>query len=202
MSATSIPQASAGGWLLPARTWQQLFGALMRLGIAGLLAIGLSGLLADGMGVAFGQSFVSGTRPGITYPAYRCAVYLEYEPGAATCEVAATRHHYGEVVVYREATGVLGLLALGVYWLLRRRWPGFRDRSELPDGFEATIGTALFGFAAAALLLLPIPPILLGDSAGTGEFLSGGVIAFGVAVAYGISLYRTLVRRATATSTR
>ncbi|HJP66709.1 MAG TPA: hypothetical protein VKA30_10455 [Actinomycetota bacterium] len=204
MSATTVPDSATRGWLLPARVWQQLVGAAMRLGIVGLIAIGVSGVLADGMGMVFGKSFVAGTRPGYTYPAERCAEYLEYEPGAATCEDAATRHHYGEVVQLREATGVLGLLALGAYWLFRRRWRGLRDPSALPDGFEATVGTAIFGVAAAGLVLIPSPPILLGDSVGTGDLLSGGIVALIVAVAYGVSLYRTLIRRSalTATSTR
>ena len=60
----------------------------------------------------------------MTYSAARCTDFFEYAPGAKTCERAATWHHYAEVVQYRLAAGVLGLLSLAVYVLVHRRLRG------------------------------------------------------------------------------
>jgi hypothetical protein len=171
----------------------QLGLSLTRLAIVGLLAIGLSGALAAGMGLAFGKPLVSGDPPGFTYTADRCADFAEYAPGAASCEEAATRHHFDEVVTYRGGAGVLGLLLLIAYLWARRRLeahPFF-----LPEGFEATVGATLFGAAAAFLLASSLEQVALGATNGAGEYLSGGIVAVPIALAYGFSLYRALLRR-------
>jgi hypothetical protein len=171
----------------------QLVESLALLAAVGLLSIGLSGLLADGFGAAFGKSFVSGDAAGVTYTAARCADYFEYEPSARTCEQAATLHHFGEVVVYREAAGVLGVAAVGVFWMIRRsnrkRYGGVR---ALPAGFTATIGAALFGLATLGLLFLGLGQMIVGRSPGAGEYLSGGVVSFFVFGWFAVLLLRAL----------
>lgn len=109
--------------------------------IVGLLAIGTSGLIAAAFGSIYGRPFVAGDPPGVTYTDARCTDLSEYAPGASTCEEAATWHHYGEIVQYRVAAGLLGLVVLGVYALLRRRIRG--EPGVLPPGFEATVGVAM-----------------------------------------------------------
>jgi hypothetical protein len=183
----------------PRPLWQALAVTAVRLLVVGLIAVGVSGLLAGGMGLVFGRSFVSGDPAGVTYTADRCAGFFEYSPGAHTCEEAATRHHFGEVVQYRIAAGVLGILVLGGYLWLRRR-PGWNDTSPLPVGFASTVGATLFGAAAAALFAESLNLLVIGGSNGAGEYLSGGLVALVVAAAFGWSLYRTLMRRATPSS--
>ena len=153
----------------------------------------MSGIVAAIFGSAFGRSFVAGDPPGVTYTATRCADFLGYSPGAKTCEQAATWHHYGEVVQYRLAAGLLGLLLLAVYLLARRKLRG--DPTALPWGFEATIGTAMYGAAALYLLATSANAAVLHETAGVGDLLSGGVIAAIMAAVYGIALYRALLRR-------
>jgi hypothetical protein len=179
-----------------ARPWAatllgELVLAAVLLGGVGLTAIGVSGLLAEGMGALAGQRFVSGDPPGVSYTPDRCADFFEYAPQARTCEEAATIHHFGEVVTYRVAAGILGLLALGLWWLLRRR----RDRPALlPDGLVPGIGAATFGAAAAALLLESIG--LLAFGAGAGQYLSGGLVSLVVAAAFAVGCWRALAARA------
>ena len=171
-------------------TVEALVLALGRLAVVGFLAIGASGLLAWDMGAAFGKAFVAGDPPGVTYTAARCADFAEYAPGVRTCAEAATSHHFDETVSYRTAAGVLGLLGLPVYLVLRRR---FRDRSRLlPRGFEATIGTALFGLAATGLVVFGLGALTPGVDHGAGSLLSAAPFALGVALVYARSLYRTL----------
>jgi hypothetical protein len=170
-----------------------LFVTLGRLAIVGMLAIGASGLLAWAMGASFGKAFVAGDPPGVTYTTDRCADLAEYAPGAKTCEEAAVVHHFGETVTSRLAAGVLGLLAIGPFVWIRRR---LRPRPDaLPRGFEATIGTAVFGLAGGGLLLAGLGTLTEGAAHGAGALLSGAVLALGVAAAYALSLWRTLVGR-------
>jgi hypothetical protein len=167
------------------------------LGGVGLVAIGASGLVAELLGRVFGPGFVAGDLPGVTYTAQRCAEYLEYFPNAGGCEQAAALHHWGEVVEYRVAVGVLGLLVLGGLLLWRRR-PDRQDPrylGVLPDGFSATVATSLYSMAAAALALLSLDSLLVADAEGTGQWLSAAIVAAAMAVVYGISLYRTVRTR-------
>jgi hypothetical protein len=133
----------------------------------------------------------------VTYTTQRCAEYLEYFPDAGSCAQAAALHHWGEVVEYRVAVGVLGLLVLGGFLLWRRR-PDQQDPrylGVLPDGFSATVATSLYGVAAAALALLSLDAFLVGGD-GTGQWLSAAIVAAAMAAVHGVSLYRTVLTRA------
>lgn len=178
----------------PAVLVQLLFAAALLAGI-GLAAIGVSGVVAQGMGMAFGKNFVAGDTPGLTYTPQRCADFLEYYPQAPSCTDAAVDHHFDETVQYRAAAGVLGLLVLGGYGLVRSRRRPVATVGLLPEGFFATVGTSLFGIAGAVLLLEGLNQIVLG-TVGAGQFLSGGVVSLLVALSFLVSLHRTLARRA------
>lgn len=173
--------------------WRDLLRAAILLGGIGLTAIGVSGGVAALFGRVFGEDFVAGDPPGVTYTQSRCAEYLEYAPGAGSCAQAATTHHFGEVVEYRVAAGVLGLVALVVWWLLRRR---ARGRDVLPEAFAATVATALFGVAAAGLLLESGGlAVIGGQRSGVGDPLSGGIVSAVAAAVFAVVLARALVAR-------
>jgi hypothetical protein len=194
MGATDTSRSLPHGYLPPPRTRTALALGLTRLAAIGLLAIGASGLVAWAMGGAFGKAFVSGDMPGMTYTAARCADLKEYAPDATSCEQAAVAHHFGETVDYRVTAGILGLIVACGYLVLRRKLhePPEGWNATLPKGFEATVGSAVFGLAAAGLLLAGASQLALGLRAGAGAPLSGGVIALAVAIAYGLSLLRAL----------
>jgi hypothetical protein len=184
--------------LSPVPVWAvatEVARAATLLGAIALVAIGVSGLIAELFGQAFGARFVSGDLPGTSYTPERCAEFLEYFPRAGSCARAAELHHWGEVVQYRVAAGVLGLLVLGGYalWHLRRREP--RYLGVLPDGFSATVATALYGVAAAGLLLQSLGGVVFAEGVGDGQWLSGGIVALVMASVYGASLYRTILTR-------
>ena len=171
--------------------------ALFWLAGVGLVAIGLSGGLAFGMGSAFGKSFVSGDPPGVTYTPERCADFLEYFPRSADCAAAATAHHFDEVVSYRLAAGVLGVLILGAGRLLV---PGDlrRHTRPLPPGIVVAAGTTAFGLAAAGLLALGLSQLAatrllgLGSARGVGALLSGGLVATPFASFYATRLLKII----------
>jgi hypothetical protein len=181
----------------PAAVTAELARATVLLGAVGLVAIGVSGALAELLGRLFGPALVAGDLPGVTYTAQRCAEFLEYFPDAGGCAQAAALHHWGEVVEYRVAVGVLGLLILDGFLLWRRR-PDRQDPrylGVLPDGFLATVATSLYGMAAVALALLSLDSLLVADGDGTGQWLSAAIVAAAMAAVYGVSLYRTVLTR-------
>ncbi|PZS35484.1 MAG: hypothetical protein DLM59_02975 [Pseudonocardiales bacterium] len=162
--------------------WGDLILAAIGLGSVGMVAVGVSGLVAEALGAIFGRGFVAGDPSGVTYTKARCDYLLEYAPGAHNCAEAATAHHFGEVVEYRVAAGVLGLIGLGVWLLLRRRTP---RAGVLPEGFTSTVATALFTVAAAGLLLESVDMTAVGgESSGVGALLSGGLVAAVAAVGF------------------
>ena len=180
----------------PVAVAAELARVAVLLGAVGLVAIGASGALAELLGRVFGPAFVAGDLPGVTYTAQRCAEFLEYFPNAGGCAQAAALHHWGEVVEYRVAVGVLGLFVLGGFTLWRRRRRGQEPQFPgiLPHGFSATVATSLYGVAAAVLALQSLGAFLAGGE-GTGQWLSGAIVALAMAVVYGTSLYRTVLTR-------
>jgi len=180
----------------PAAVAGELAGTAVLLGGVGLVAIGVSGLVAELLGRLFGPGFVAGDLPGVTYTSERCAEFLEYFPDAGGCARAAVLQHWGEVVEYRVAAGVLGLLVLGAFLLWRRPARPPQYLGVLPDGFAATVATSLYGLAATVLAVESLDTLLVAGGAGTGQWLSGAVVALAMAVAYGSSLYRTVLAQA------
>ncbi|MFE9693534.1 permease prefix domain 1-containing protein [Micromonospora sp. NPDC005806] len=162
------------------------------LGAVGLLAVGVSGLLAEVAGRLFGAHLVAGDGPGVTYTAQRCAEYLRLVPGAPTCARAAELHHWGEVVEYRVAAGVLGLVALALYAAARRIGP-LRDPAwRPPAGPLALVAIAVFGLAATVLTLPDLARAAAGDLGGSGADLTAGVVAAVVAAAAAVVGLRRL----------
>ena len=181
----------------PAAVVAELARTAVLLGTVGLVAIGASGALAELLGRLFGPAFVAGDLPGVTYTAQRCAEFLEYFPDAGSCQQAAALHHWGEVVEYRVAVGVVGAFVLGAYLLWRRR-PDRQDPrylGVLPDGFPATVATSLYGVAAAALALLSLDSFLVAGGDGTGQWLSAALVSAVMCAAYGVPLAGHLLGR-------
>lgn len=174
---------------------RQVARAAVFLVAVGLIAIGVSGGVAQVMGSASSARFVAGDAPGFVNPPSRCDYYLEYYPQGSTCSGAAALHHLDEVVMYRVAAGVIGLVLMAAYAWERRRRRSL-ERQVLPDAFVATIGATVFTAAGVFLLLFSFDQWKVNSSSGIGQYLSGGVVALPVGIAFGISLLRSLARRA------
>jgi hypothetical protein len=172
------------------RSWRDLLRPVTLLAAVGLVAVGVSGVVAEVMGRVWGPSFVAGDLPGTTYTPARCAYFQEYFP-SSSCLASAAQHHWGEVVQYRVAAGVLGLVLLVVWrWLPKRR--------PLPRGILTTTAVGVFGLAT--LVLAGETLNASGSRAyGAGQWLSAAVVAAGVTAGVALWMVRDLrlrVRRA------
>jgi hypothetical protein len=170
--ASGIRRSNSGlsGLIRPAVTGAWIVGAIV------LISIGLSGIVAEFMGRIIGPAFVAGDGPGVTYTAARCAEFVEYFP-ELSCADAATMHHFGEVVEYRVAAGVLGLLALSIF-LVARRVPPLSDAAwSPPPAIVALVLAASFGLAAALLGGAEVMALIGGSRQGTGANLSAALVA-------------------------
>jgi hypothetical protein len=183
-------------WLLPLPVLLRLAVTLLRLAAVGLVGIGVSGLLSLLGGWLFGKNFVAAYPSGVTYTPARCRDLYEYAPHARSCQQAAVIHHYGEIVDYRIAAGVLGLvLALLSSVLARRYHERIAAADVLPDGFAATVGASLFAVAGLLLLAQGLGQTAFDQARGAGGPISGALVALPIAVYYALALIRVTQRR-------
>jgi len=152
----------------------------------------VSGAISGAMDAAFGPRFVAGDLPTITYTAARCAEYRQLAPGESTCSAAAARHHTDEVETSRVAAGVLGLVGLGTWELLRRRGRSPPATGALPPALVPAVGTAVFGVAGLALASQAMQAFGWHSTSGLGQWLSASVVSALVAAGFAIALVRAL----------
>ena len=107
--------------------------------------------------------------------AERCAEYMEYAPGKPTCAAAEMAHHADEIVEYRLAAGLFGVLALMAY--AGFRWvAGFTDDEARRQIHRyLLLASVTFGLAAAALLGIGVGAMLGGGDAAPRWLTDGGV---------------------------
>lgn len=164
----------------------------------GLVVIGLSGLVSWALEAVWGPAFLAGDVNGVTYTAARCADFLGFFPGAGSCAAAAAMHHSDEIVSERLAAGILGLLLLAA-WLLVRRIRGAvpmarEDRRMLLVASAVAflgVGVVGVGWGALAVVLDLVRGLAV---AGVGVRLSDGALALIAGVVALILLARFLRR--------
>lgn len=182
---------------VPGFPLRRLAASAAVLGSFGLVAVGLSGLVAGALGAVFGKPFVSGDPPGVTYTAARCADFLEYHPDAGSCQAAAVAHHFDEVVSYRVAAGVLGLLALLAFWVLRRLGPLSGPAWAARPDLVAIVGAGAFAVGAVFFGGAGSMELLSGLRDGTGGLISAGLVSLVAAALFIPVLVGQLRRRPT-----
>jgi hypothetical protein len=137
----------------------------------------------------------------VTYTAARCAEYLRLFPDAGGCAHAAALDHWGEVVQFRVLTGVLGLLALGVFALARRRTEFGGAAWRPPRGAVTVPMGVLFAVAGAGLTGISVMQLAYGDTGMVGANLSAGIVALAAAALCAVGYGRTRGRRGQAPGT-
>jgi hypothetical protein len=131
------------------------------------------------------------------------ALFGQRFPGAATVlgtggsTVAETAK---DAVLLRVLAGVVGLLVLGGYTLLRRYTT---PTVVLPRGLVDPLGAAAFAAATAALTAASLDQAVTGTGGhGVGFFLSGAVVSITGAILFSTRATRALLPSRTATSIR
>jgi hypothetical protein len=171
-------------------TWRtllaQFVGAAWWFGAIGLLTIGLSGLLAFAPAVAWGKGAIAPDAPTEHLGAARCAYLLEYYPQPnGACHAASIAHHYGEVITYRLAAGVVGAVALGAWMVVGRGRlrPLQRLRpltSTPPPIVMAAVGVTTFGLASIWLVGLGVDGLVVHQPWGAWAWIVSGLAAIPV----------------------
>lgn len=185
-NSSEPPPLSQKAWYFRLYLYAALLGAI------GLVAVGLAGQISAGVGLAFGKGRIAGDPPGVIYTAARCAEYFKYEPQAATCEAAATDHHFDEIWRNTSAALILGILVLGSHLWLRRRYVTSADAATLPRRAFAILGAAAFGIAGLLLTPLGVLGIILQPYPANVSFLVDGVVALAFFAAFAPSGWRSL----------
>jgi hypothetical protein len=159
------------------------------VGGGGLLAVGGSALVGWALDTVRGDRFMQAPFPPGTYTRADCARWLANDPGTHSCVTAMLTDHVGDFLRNATACGLLGLLLLGTYLMLRRRWRDRATLTALPAATAPALGTALALLAAIALAGQVIDIETVQHGVGAGTPLSLAVAAVAAAAGFGISLW-------------
>ena len=159
------------------------------LGALGAIAVGVSGLIAAAMRLAGASNqFVAGGQSTANLSRSDCARWLGADPRAQSCAQAALNDWAWETVAYRIAFGVLGLVAFGLFMILRRRWSHARGWAPLPATVVDTIGATVFGLGALWLVGLGIDSLVVNSGRGAGQWLSAAPVALAAGLVFAFRL--------------
>ncbi|HEY7430039.1 MAG TPA: hypothetical protein VH641_04820 [Streptosporangiaceae bacterium] len=103
--------------------------------------------------------------------------------------------HAGDFLLEASAAGILGLLGLGLYAMLRQRWRDRATLTALPAGTAQLTGTVLAVLAAAGCFGVLFDIETVQHGVGAGQPLSLGIAASVAAAAFGFSLLRMVQQR-------
>jgi hypothetical protein len=165
------------------------------VGSGGLIAIGGAGLIARLMISVRGDGFITAPWPAGTYSPADCARWLAGVPGAHSCTGAMLADHAGDFLLQATAAGVLGLLGLGLYLVLRRRWRDRATLTALPAGTAQLTGAVLAALAALAFFSQVFDIETVQHGVGAGEPLSLAIAAAAAAGVFGACLLATIRAR-------
>lgn len=170
---------------------RQLGASAVFLGAVGALAVGASGVLALLVRLVAGERVLAAPTSGRLLSASDCRRWLALSPHAASCRVAATHDWANEIVFYRIAVGLLGLAALGLIALVRKRSGGVAGWTVAPV-VASSVAVAVFGIAGAWTLGLGIDSIAVSNGDGSGQWLAAAPAAIAAAAVFGLRLLQTL----------
>ena len=158
---------SAGPWRNGPLRRRVALGLLLIGGVGGL-AVGLGGLIAAVVRAVGGERLVGAPFPTGSYTASDCARWLSNYPRAKNCLSAMTQDHADDFLRNTAAAGVLGMLALVAYRILRRLWWTRSVAGALPIWVEFVAGACLAAVAAVVLGAQGVDAVLVMRGTGAG----------------------------------
>ena len=162
------------------------------VGGAGLVAIGGAGLVGRLLQALRGNLFMTAPFPPGTYTPADCARWLAGDPGSRSCVTAMLADHAFDYLLQATASGLLGLLVLAAYLILRRRWSDRATMTALPAGTAELLGATLAGVAAVFFLAQVVDLETVQHGVGVGQPLSLGIAAAVAATAFALAFRRCL----------
>jgi hypothetical protein len=155
-----------------------MLGTTLVAGV-GLVAFGIAGAVSWLLAKRYGGLFVVAPFPGGSYTPADCVRWLAGDPATHSCVTAMTADHVGDIVLQGAAGAVLGLVALALHVLLRRRWQDRATRTALPRASTEITGAALALLTAIVALADALDLVLVKGGWGTGQPLSLAAAALG-----------------------
>jgi len=168
--------------------------AALKLGWIAMFSVAASGFVALAMNHLFGRGFVGGAPAGTRFARADCQHWLSIWHGARTCAQAAMLESSSDAVSLRVIGGGLGGLVLLGGYLLALRYVR-RGARVLPAGFFPLATAGVFAIGALTLVVAAFTGGPLGVPTGPGAYLSGAVVALGVAAGYAWRARRVLRSR-------
>ena len=166
------------------------------VGGAGLTAIGMAGLIGRWFLAVKGTAFLTAPWPPGSYTRADCARWLAGDPGTHSCVAAMLTDHAGDFVRQSIAIGLLGLVALAAYLVLRRRWRDRATMTALPAGTAEALGAALASLAAVACFGYALDIETIQHGIGAGQPWSLGLAAAVAGIAFAVAFARIRRRNA------
>lgn len=171
---------------------RQLGSTGVVLGGIGAIAIGLSGVIAAVVRLVAGSRVLAAPAPHQVLSAADCARWLAADPAARTCRAAATADWANEVIWYRIAIGLLGVVGLLMFRFARNRWAPNGRWAVLPPAVGDTIAVTLFAIGGVWTLGMGIDAIVVGSGDGSGQWLSAAPVALLAAAVFAVRLIRDI----------
>ena len=176
-------------WATGPRRRRLVLGLLLIAGVGGV-AVGVAGLLAAVVRAVGGDRLIGAPFPTGSYTADDCTRWLANYPSAHGCLSAMTQDHADDFLRNATVAGLLGLLALGAYVMLRRRWWNRAVATALPGWVEWVAGACLAGAAAVVLSGQGMDAILVTHGTGAGASLSLALAATAAAAGFAVAAWR------------
>jgi len=173
---------------------RRLVLAVLLIGGMGGVAVGIGGVIGWVVRALWGDNAVATPFPSGSYTAADCTRWLAGYPSARDCVTAMTADHANDFLQNAAGCGVLGVLGLGLYLWLRRRWSGAAVATALPRGSDDIVGAALAVVTAVGLLGQGVDAVVVTDANGAGAPFSLAVAALLAAAFFGRQAVRGLRR--------
>jgi hypothetical protein len=178
------------GWFrLPRPVRRRLLLAVLQLGGLAGLFLGLAGALAAVIRAVWGASAIATPFPAGSYSQADCRRWLAAYPASHSCGAAMTADHAADFLRDAALACLLGVLALAVRHLLRRRW-----RGSSGGPLEPLVGAGLAALCALAFAGVAFDAVTVTRSQGAGQPISLAVAAGCAAVLLAMAARRSAGR--------
>lgn len=160
------------------------------IGGVALIAYAVSAAISWALAAIGGGEFVTAPFPPGTYTATDCAHWLAGDPSTRSCVAAMTRDHVGDIILQGIAAGLLGVLALLAFGVMRQRWQDRGTLIALPVGSAEAVGAILAVVIAAISARDAFHLATVERGLGAGQPIAIAIAALCAAAFFGLRLYR------------